>query len=515
MFGRKKEKEATDSPVAVAPENPEHIDAAPLETTQSFGTAILPVIACGAGLFSDGYINNVIGSVVTILAIQYGDVWKTSNAKHYLGDIAFAGTVVGQLFFGYLSDKWSRTNSLLLSTCILIIFTALATGSYYHGDTVGMFNILTAWRFFVGIGIGGEYPAGSVGCAESTGELKAGSRNTWFILFTNTMIDWGFVIGAFVPYVVAAACHNGHLSTIWRVSLGIGVVFPLSLLGLRIFLKEPEEFQRNSMKYAKTPYGLVLKFYGWRLLVVSLIWFIYDFSAYSFGIYSSTILANIFDSSTASLTTIFGWNTVLNLFYIPGTMLGAPISDWIGPRYALAIGVSLQAIVGFIMAGCYSRLAQPGMVGAFTVVYGIFQSLGELGPGNNIGLIAAKTCATGVRGQYYGLAAAVGKIGAFVGTWVFPYIIAAGGGSEVLSAQYPFWVSSSLCILSAFLVLFCLPQIGQDTITHEDARFRAYLEANGYDTRQLGLKKGETLESLEVAKGDDTENKEEGKHDSL
>lgn len=42
----------------------------------------------------------------------------------------------------------------------------------------------------VGIGIGGEYPAGSVGAAESTGELKSGSRNLWFIMFTNTMIDW-------------------------------------------------------------------------------------------------------------------------------------------------------------------------------------------------------------------------------------------------------------------------------------------------------------------------------------
>jgi hypothetical protein len=45
----------------------------------------------------------------------------------------------------------------------------------------------------------GEYPAGSTSCAESTGELKSGSRNMWFILFTNTMIDWGFVAGAFVP----------------------------------------------------------------------------------------------------------------------------------------------------------------------------------------------------------------------------------------------------------------------------------------------------------------------------
>ena len=351
--------------------------------------------------------------------------------------------------------------------------------------------------FQVGIGIGGEYPAGSVGAAESTGELKKGSRNMWFILFTNSMIDWGFVIGAFVPYVVAVACNNEHYSTIWRTSLGIGVVFPMFLFVLRLFITEPKEFQRNSMKYAKTPYMLVLRFYGFRLFVVSLIWFLYDFSAYSFGIYSSTILANIYDS-TAPLTTIFGWNTVINLFYIPGTMLGAPLSDLLGPRHALALGVTLQAIVGFIMAACYTRLAQPGMVGAFAVVYGLFQSFGELGPGNNIGLIAAKTCATGVRGQYYGIAAAIGKIGAFVGTYVFPYIIKAGK-TELKGQQYPFWVSSSLCILSAALALFLLPNIEQDTITQEDARFRAYLEEHGYDTRQLGLKKGDHLESVETA----------------
>lgn len=224
---------------------------------------------------------------------------------------------------------------------------------------------------------------------------------------------------------------------------------------------------------------------------------ILQFSAYSFSIYSSTILANIFDTTNAPLTTIFGWNTVINLFYIPGTMLGAPLSDLIGPRYALAAGVTLQAIVGFIMAGCYSRLAKPDVVAAFAVVYGIFQSLGEIGPGNNIGLLAAKTCATGVRGQYYGIAAAIGKLGAFVGTYVFPHIIAAAGDSETLSAQYPFWVSSSLCVFSALLVLAFVPQVGQDTIQYEDKRFREYLEQNGYDTRQLGLKKGESLEMSE------------------
>ncbi|OAA35277.1 MFS phospholipid transporter Git1 [Metarhizium rileyi] len=450
---------------------------------KSFFQAALPVFACGAGLFSDGYINNVIGSVNTVLKSQYKTVYTSSNAAKYVADIAFAGTVVGQLIFGFTSDHWSRTNSLVVSTLILIVFTALAAGSYYKGDAASMFNMLAAWRFFVGIGIGGEYPAGSVGCAESTGELKSGTRNRWFILFTNSMIDLGFVFGAFVPYVVAAACQNEHFSTIWRTSLGIGVVFPLVLFAMRLRLNEPEEFAKESMR-KQTPYLLVLRFYWFRLLCVSTIWFLYDFSTYAFGIYSSDILSGIYDGDVP-LTTVFGWNTVITMFFLPGTIIGAFVSDWFGPKYTLIGGVMVQSVVGYIMASVYGKIVNH--VAGFAVLYGVFLTLGELGPGNNIGLLAAKTCATGVRGRYYGIAAAIGKIGAFVGTWVFPYIQAAGGEDKVKSAQYPFWVASSLCLLSAAIAFFFIPNIGQDTIAHEDMRFREFLASRGWDTTQLGL----------------------------
>lgn len=90
----------------------------------------------------------------------------------------------------------------------------------------------------------------------------------------------------------------------------------------------------------------------------------------------------------------------------------------------------------------------------------IFLSLGELGPGDNIGLCAAKSSATAIRGQYYGIAAATGKIGAFVGTYVFP-VIQKHAPNEVRSGQDPFFVSSSLCIFSAALAFFFLPHIGQ------------------------------------------------------
>jgi hypothetical protein len=121
-----------------------------------------------------------------------------------------------------------------------------------------------------------------VSAAEASGELKSGTRNFWFIMFTNVAIDWGFVIGAFVPYVVVLITTTDHLRLAWRLSLGLGVVPPLLLFFLRLKLNEPEEFKRESMKHVSIPYGLVLKYYWWRLFVVGLIWFLYDVSSLFF-----------------------------------------------------------------------------------------------------------------------------------------------------------------------------------------------------------------------------------------
>ena len=95
-------------------------------------------------------------------------------------------------------------------------------------------------------------------CAESSGELKSGTRNTWFILFTNVQIDLGFIAGTLVPMILVLIFTENHLRAAWRVSLGLAVVPPLSLLWLRIKLKEPEEYNRQKM--TRYPYWLIIKF---------------------------------------------------------------------------------------------------------------------------------------------------------------------------------------------------------------------------------------------------------------
>jgi hypothetical protein len=167
---------------------------------------------------------------------------------------------------------------------------------------------------------------------------------------------------------------------------------------MRFMLDEPESFKRNSMKNTKTPWGLVIKFYWFRLFIVAMIWFFYDWTSYSFGIYFSDITGNL-EGDDSRMWVDFGWSTLITLFYVPGAVIGSYLSDMpqFGPRKGLAYFATAQGIVAFLLAGIYRYLMRKENVGGFIVLYGIFLMLGEIGPGDNIGLLASKTCATAIR----------------------------------------------------------------------------------------------------------------------
>jgi len=161
VFGKRSAKPGVSSHVGAEEPAPQDVAAeypTPVygATEKSFWDRIWPVMACGAGLFSDGYLNGVIGSVSTMLSTIYPKQYKASAAQRNVSSITFAGTVLGMLIFGWTSDHWSRKWSLLISTIILFVFAALSAGSYGADDsTYGLFAALTAWRFLLGIGIGG------------------------------------------------------------------------------------------------------------------------------------------------------------------------------------------------------------------------------------------------------------------------------------------------------------------------------------------------------------------------
>lgn len=452
-----------------------------------------PIVTTGAGLFSDGYINNSISTVSTCLARLYGKEYTESRAIQNISSIVFVGTIVGQISFGYLADYHSRKRAMLIGTLLLIFFTILCAGAWgkgthNHTKAGGLFVALTVYRFFLGIAIGSEYSSGSPAAAEASNLLPEGKRNRWFIWFTNFMIDFGFVIGAFIPLVLLWICGSNHLTPVWRITIGIGALPPMSLLYLRLRYKEGENF--NKTKFNKNvPVWRIVKFYWFRIIIVSTIWFLYDFSSYAFGTYSSIIIGLILKND-APLYQNFGWNVVFNLFYLPGAFLGAYSADYFGPRLTLAVGLICQCAIGFALGGALESLKRN--VAGFVVTYGIFMTLGEFSAGDNIGCIASKTSATPIRGTIYGICAMVGKLGSFVGTYIFPTIIRRYG----LNVTY--YIASGMCVISAILSLLFLPDLDQEAMSREDSYFLEYLSCTGYDVSELGTR--ETQEKHESDK---------------
>lgn len=440
-----------------------------------------PAFISGAGLFSDGYVNNSIGTVTTCLSLLYADEYTKSRAISNIAAIAFAGTVIGQLAFGYISDHYARKGGMMAANIMLIFFALLCAVATWSPTPYGIFAGVTACRFFLGIAIGAEYPTSSVIASEFANQLPPGHRNRYFCWFTNSCIDAGFVISSFVPLVLLWIFSERHLTVIWRLTLALGAIPPISLFFMRRKMKNSDAYEKLNMKtVSHFPFWLVVKFYWFRLALACIIWFIYDFSVYSFGLYSSYILSVILPGD--DIYKSWGWNVVFNLFYIPGTFLGGFSSDYFGPRVTLVTGLIAQAIVGFGMTAGYHSLKHH--IAGFVVVFGIFLTLGEFGAGNTVGLIASKSSATPIRGQFYGIAAAVGKIGAFVGTYIFPIILNKYEGDKGI--QVAFYVSSALCLVSAALTLFFLPSIDQDAINREDIAFVEYLKSNGYDISSMG-----------------------------
>ncbi|MBW0504631.1 hypothetical protein O181_044346 [Austropuccinia psidii MF-1] len=199
------------------------------------------VFACGTALFSDGYQNGVIGTVNTLIKRIYANDISRQRLSRYsttFSSVGFAGIVLGMLIFGVLSDRWGRKNGMITATLIVFVFACMSAGAYgFGGSTIGMLQALSAYRFFGGIGIGAEYPSGSVAAAENTEQdsVPTKAQNGIFALATNAMIDVGFVVSALVPFILLQIFGDEHLRIVWRMSLGLGKISFIEFHSMRAF----------------------------------------------------------------------------------------------------------------------------------------------------------------------------------------------------------------------------------------------------------------------------------------
>ena len=81
--------------------------------------------------------------------------------------MTLAGSMVGQVFFGWLGDRFGRTRLYGIELAIVIFSTiGVASASTGYLNDMSILGWLSVWRFVMGLGIGAEYPLSAVITAE-------------------------------------------------------------------------------------------------------------------------------------------------------------------------------------------------------------------------------------------------------------------------------------------------------------------------------------------------------------
>ncbi|KAJ5706574.1 hypothetical protein N7488_006375 [Penicillium malachiteum] len=453
------------------------LEVAPSEKKQT--SKVLNIVISGLALFSDGYNAQIIGFMDLIFAELYKD-GMSSTIKSRLSNSYLIGEIFGMLFFGALIDRMGRRTGVIAATIFLVLGVVIATAA--HGTSeLGMFWMMIVARGVAGVGAGGEYPVCGTSTTEAADETHGLRKKRGFLvgMTTDFAVDLGIVAAGVVAVIVLSCYHKRESEGVWRICFGLGFVLPILICFFRVRMINSTQYRKHSIK-SRYPYLLVLKRYWKPMVGTSLAWFCYDFVTYPFGLFSSTIIEQLLTENTPFQN--IGYGTAINCFLLPGCVVGGFLMDRIGRKQTMTLGFMMWGAWGFILGGALGPIQT--VLPLFIVMYGIFLALGEMGPGVATFLCAAESFPTPLRGHFLGLAAAFGKAGASIGTQVFTPI-QNSFSSTLKGQQAVFLIGSAFCIVGGIVAWYFIPDMSRELET-EDARFKAYLEENGYDITNYG-----------------------------
>lgn len=139
-------------------------------------------------------------------------------------------TAAGGLLFGFLADRIGRARSMMFSIICYSIGTALCGLS----DTLGQ---LLAFRVIVGLGVGGEWSAGSALVSETWPAKHRGKVLAW----VQSAFASGYALAAIVAAVVIPLAG-------WRWVFAIGLLPALLAFYVRRHVEEPEIWKQQEKR---------------------------------------------------------------------------------------------------------------------------------------------------------------------------------------------------------------------------------------------------------------------------
>jgi MFS family permease len=154
-----------------------------------------------------------------------------------LASVTLVASAVGGILFGMISDRIGRARALMYSILAYSIFTALTA-------TSGSVAQLVVWRTLVGLGMGGEWSAGSVLVSETWPAEHRGKAIG--------LMQSGWAIG----YILAALLSALILPDYgWRVLFLFGLLPALLAAWIRQSIPEPEIWVTGRQTSKRSPFA--------------------------------------------------------------------------------------------------------------------------------------------------------------------------------------------------------------------------------------------------------------------
>jgi MFS family permease len=396
----------------------------------------------GMGFFTDAYDLFIIGVVMSLLK----PIWHVGKVEESLVEsTALLASAIGALLFGRVADMVGRKRIYGVEVLVL------AAGALACSFSPNIWWLI-AFRFILGIGIGGDYPVSATIMSEYAGKAHRGMLVT--LVFA--MQAAGLIVGP----LIASGLLLTHLShdIIWRILVAFGAIPALAVYGARRHLKETprflkaaghEEDESGKLKKASHFDKKTHSISFWdgfhrlvdnqmvlaRLVGASATWFLLDFAYYGNTV-SSPLVLSALGSDRSLLEKTLTQLGIFAVFAAPGYAVAALAMDKLGRKTIQCLGFGM-------MAGTFGLLAVIPNVEkltiTFLIIYGLSYFFTEFGPNATTFVYPSEIFPVQVRTTGHGIAASMGKIGGFVGVFTFPFLMhwhglpAAEGTAAVIS----------------------------------------------------------------------------------
>lgn len=472
------------------------------------------IVIAGMGFFTDAYDLFCISLVTKLLGRIYYHVDGAAkpgslppNVSAAVNGVAFCGTLAGQLFFGWLGDKMGRKRVYGM-TLMLMVIASIASGLSFSDKPKAVMATLCFFRFWLGFGIGGDYPLSATIMSEYANKKTRGA----FIAAVFAMQGFGILAGGMVAIIVSAAFKAAYPAPayrdsalgstvseadyVWRIILMFGAIPAALTYYWRMKMPETARYTALVAKNAKqaandmskvlqveieaeqdkiekltdvsgNDFGLISKQFlhrhGLHLLGTTTTWFLLDIAFYSQNLFQKDIFSAIgwippaqTMNALEEVYRIARAQTLIALCStVPGYWFTVYFIDKIG-RFAIQLmGFFFMTVFMFALAIPYKHWTHKDNRIGFVIMYSLTFFFANFGPNATTFVVPAEIFPARLRSTCHGISAAAGKAGAIVGAFGFLYAAQPTDPSKT-DAGYP----PGIGVKNSLIVLGCVNFLG-------------------------------------------------------